>query len=87
MLLQSFVQTEIPEPIMDMWTSCLEYFAISNTYGGLMLDDDTLDERDDEEAKAWFNGNTKRFTGGIDGVTCTTDLGRVGYDESLARRR
>lgn len=52
-----------------------------------MLDDDTMDACDDEEAKAWFDENILRFSGGIDRVTCTKRLGRVGYDESLARQR
>ena len=63
-----------------MWT-------ISYVYGELILDDDTLDVCDDEEAKAWFNDNILRFSGGINRVTCKKRLGRVGFDESLARRR
>ncbi|POR33269.1 Uncharacterized protein TPAR_06512 [Tolypocladium paradoxum] len=86
LLLQSFVQTYLREPVMGMWTSCLDMWSISCLYGALTLGDDVLDSCDDEEAKAWFNENIRRLRGGIDRVTYTKRLGRVGYDESLARQ-
>ncbi|KAF4511549.1 hypothetical protein G6O67_003332 [Ophiocordyceps sinensis] len=86
LLAQSFVQTLIREPAAGMWTSCLRMWAISYVYGELMLGDDVLDACDDEEAKRWFNERIRRFGEGIDRVTCTKRLGRVGYDERLARR-
>ncbi|KAK2616249.1 hypothetical protein QQS21_000884 [Conoideocrella luteorostrata] len=84
-LLQSFVQTLVRESVIGMWTSNLEMWSISYVYGELMFDDDVLDSCNDEEAKAWFNKNIQRFDGGIDRFTCTKRLGRVGYDEALAR--
>ncbi|KAM4056778.1 hypothetical protein HRG_003643 [Hirsutella rhossiliensis] len=86
LLLRSFVQTLVREPVAGTWTSSLCMWAISYVYGELILDDDVLDSCGDEEAKAWFNERIRRFSGGIDGVTCTKRLGRVGYDEALARR-
>ncbi|KND92250.1 hypothetical protein TOPH_03223 [Tolypocladium ophioglossoides CBS 100239] len=86
LLLQSFVQTLLREPVAGIWTSMLEMWAISYVYGELMLSDDTLDACDDEEAKAWFNENIDRFGRGIVRITCTKRLGRVGYHESLASR-
>lgn len=84
-LVRSFVQTLLREPIDGMWTSTLEMWTISYLYGELMLDDDILDSCDDADAKSWFNENIRRFSGGLDRVTCTKRLGRVGYDESLAK--
>lgn len=52
-----------------------------------MVDDSVLDMCGDEEAKHWFNKKILRFDGGMDRITCTKRLGKVGYDESLARKR
>ncbi|KAK7432395.1 hypothetical protein QQZ08_000957 [Neonectria magnoliae] len=89
LLVRSFVQTLVREPVAGMWTSSLDMWTISYVYGQIDLDvpDDVLDSCDDEEAKAWFNRTILRFGGGMDRITCTKRLGRVGYDESLARQR
>ncbi|KAK2591468.1 hypothetical protein QQS21_010844 [Conoideocrella luteorostrata] len=84
-LLQSFVQTIVREPTPGKWTSKLDMWSITYVYGELMLADDVLDLCDDEKAKDWFNDAIQRFGNGIDRVTCTKRLGRVGYDERLAR--
>lgn len=86
-LLLSFIQTALRAPAMSKWRYVLEMWAISYVYGELMLDDDTLDTCDDEEAKAWFNEHIRRFSGGIDRVTCFKRLGRVGYNKSLGQER
>ncbi|KAJ4232215.1 hypothetical protein NW759_002602 [Fusarium solani] len=72
---------------MGGWVSSLRMWAITHLYGDLMLGDDVLDSCDDEEAKAWFNKRIRRYSGGIDRVTCTKRLGKVGYDENLARKK
>ncbi|KJZ71367.1 hypothetical protein HIM_09250 [Hirsutella minnesotensis 3608] len=84
-LLQSVVQTLIREPVDGMWASALNMWAISYIYGQLMLGDDVLDECDDDGARDWFNESIQRSGKGIDRITCTKRLGRVGYDENLAR--
>ncbi|KAJ3463802.1 hypothetical protein MRS44_008588 [Fusarium solani] len=87
LLLESFVRTLVKEPKMGGWVSSLRMWAITHLYGDLMLGDDVLDSCDDEEAKAWFNKRIRRYSGGIDRVTCTKRLGKVGYDENLARKK
>jgi hypothetical protein len=87
LLLESFVRTLVKEPKMGGWVSSLRMWAITHLYGDLMLGDDVLDSCDDEEAKAWFNQHIRRYSGGIDRVTCTKRLGKVGYDENLARKK
>ncbi|KAM6515471.1 hypothetical protein FSOLCH5_009696 [Fusarium solani] len=87
LLLESFVRTLVKEPKMGGWVSSLRMWAITHLYGDLMLGDDVLDSCDDEEAKAWFNQRIRRYSGGIDRVTCTKRLGKVGYDENLARKK
>jgi hypothetical protein len=57
-----------------MWTASLEGWALSYVYGALMVSDDALDSCDDDEAKDWFNKRIRRFTGGMDRVTCTKRL-------------
>lgn len=84
-LLLSFVQTLLQEPIEGMWTINLRVWAVSYICGETMLPDEALDTCDDEKAEVWFNKAIGRFGKGIDRVTCTRRLGRVGYDESLAR--
>ncbi|KAJ3535378.1 hypothetical protein NM208_g7150 [Fusarium decemcellulare] len=86
LLLKSLVQTAVREPIEGKWKSDLEMWAISYVYGELMVDDDVMDSCQDEAAKNWFNDNIRRFNGGIDRVTFTKRVGRLGYDESLAGR-
>ncbi|KAM6524647.1 hypothetical protein FALCPG4_010255 [Fusarium falciforme] len=86
-LLESFVRTLVKEPKMGGWVSSLRMWAITHLYGDLMLGDDVLDSCDDEEAKAWFNQRIRRYSGGIDRVTCTKRLGKVSYDENLARMK
>lgn len=88
-LLQSFVQTLVREPVRGMWTSTLTVWSISYLYGelGLGLDESALDMCGDDEAKDWFDKKILRFAGGMDRVTYTKRLGRVGYDDSLARKR
>lgn len=83
----SFIQTRLQEPLEGMWTSTLDAWAFSYTFGMLMVAEDALDSCDDEEAKEFFNTHTRRLTGGMDRITCTKRLGRVGYDEKLARQR
>ncbi|KAL7928545.1 hypothetical protein V8C35DRAFT_285114 [Trichoderma chlorosporum] len=85
LLLKNIVQTLVREPVQGMWTSCLGMWAITYVYGELILDDDVLDSCTDEEAKCWFHEKIHRDSGGIDRVTCTKRLGRLGYDEALAR--
>ena len=85
-LLESFVRVLVREPFGGHWTSNLTMWAITYLYGDLMLDDDILDSCDDEAAKAWFNKGIRRFAGGIDRITITKRLGRVGFDERLAKR-
>lgn len=87
LLLESFVRTLVKEPRMGGWVSSLRMWAITHLYGDLGLGDDVLDSCDDEEAKAWFNQRIRRYSGGIDRATCTKRLGKVGYDENLARKR
>lgn len=84
-LLRSFVQTLVREPVLGMWTSTLSMWAISYIYGELMLGDDVLDECDDDGARGWFNQSIRRSAQGIDRITYTKRLGRVGYDENLAK--
>ena len=86
LLLESFVRVLVREPLEGLWTSDLTIWAITYLYGDLMLDDNVLDSCDDEAAKAWFNKDIRRFAGGIDRVTITKRLGRVGFDERLAKR-
>ncbi|KAJ4310787.1 hypothetical protein N0V84_010795 [Fusarium piperis] len=87
LLLESFVRTLVKEPKMGGWVSSLRMWAITHLYGDLRLGDDVLDSCDDEEAKAWFNQRIRRSSGGIDRVTCTKRLGKVGYNENLARTK
>ena len=77
-LLQSFVRTLVREPVVGMWTSTLDMWAIAYLYGELALSDDSLDACDDVRAKLWFNDSIERFGKGIDRLTCTKRLGRVG---------
>lgn len=86
-LLQSMVQTLVREPSHSRWHSRLGFWAITHLYGDLLLDDDVLDSCGDEEAKAWFDENIQRHGGGLDRITHTKRLGRVGYDERLATQR
>lgn len=80
-LLRSFVQTLVREPVIGMWTSTLHMWSISYLYGELLLNDDTLDSCGDDTAMVWFSENIRRFSGGIDRVTCTERLGRRGYNK------
>lgn len=86
-LLQSMVHTLVREPSGSEWRSTLGMWAITYLYGNLMLDNDVLDSCPDEEAKTWFNKEINRYSGGIDRITHTKRLGRVGYDERLATQR
>jgi len=84
LLLRSFVQILVREPVDGMWTASLSTWVISYLYGQLKLSDDVLDACDDEDARAWFNERIRRFDGGLDCVTRTKRLGRVDYGERLA---
>ncbi|QPG95476.1 hypothetical protein C2857_000824 [Epichloe festucae Fl1] len=84
-LVRSFVQTLVREPVLGMWTSSLSMWAVSYIYGELMLGDDVLDDSDDDGARDWFNKSIRRSAQGIDRITYTKRLGRVGYDENLAK--
>ncbi|KAM0424921.1 hypothetical protein ACHAPT_009977 [Fusarium lateritium] len=87
LLLESFVRTRLSEPKKNSWALNLEMWVVTYLWGDLMLDDGILDNCDDEEVKAFFNELIRKDKGGIDRVTCTKRLGRVGYDESLARKK
>ncbi|CAK7267729.1 hypothetical protein SEPCBS119000_002699 [Sporothrix epigloea] len=78
-LLQSFVQTLVREPVEGQWTSTLGLWAVSYLYGELMLEDNLLDNLEDEKARAWFDENIRRYTGGMDRQR-TKRFGRLGYD-------
>ncbi|ETS85586.1 hypothetical protein PFICI_03611 [Pestalotiopsis fici W106-1] len=78
-LLESLIRARlrIPEDTFGMWRSMLEVWAISYLWGQTMAPEDVLDGIEDDDIKAWFNKETKRFEGGIDRVTITKRKGRL----------
>lgn len=76
LLLESFVKTVVREPGWSRWVSHLEMWAIAYVYGQLMVNDTVLDSSSDEKAKAWFDDQIKRYSGGIDRTTVTKRIGR-----------
>ncbi|KAI0864158.1 hypothetical protein F4860DRAFT_431950 [Xylaria cubensis] len=66
LLLESFIKTVVREREPSIWSSTLTFWSTSYLYGQLMLSNDVLDSSSDEKAKAWFNENIRRDSGGLD---------------------